>query len=290
MKPWITLLALGCGSAPAPTHPGAPTAQLSDAADARMVSIPAGRYIAGSTPEERNAAYDDHQASSGQDIAREHQWFAKEADRHVDQLPAFRIDLMPVTQVEFAEFVAQDLAPGPTIDDVAWETQGFAQDFATQVARFVWVDGRPPAGREDHPVVLVTQGEAAQYCAWRGKQHGEPRRLPTSAEFEKAARGDAGLAYPWGNAYESDQLNSAVKGPGDTTPVGTYARGASPYGVLDLAGNVFQWTSTRDGAKRIVKGSAWEDFAGVGRGASGHSRESTARHVIVGFRCAADAR
>jgi formylglycine-generating enzyme required for sulfatase activity len=285
----LLLLATGCGATPAPTHPGAPIAQLSEAADARMVSIPAGRYIAGSTPEERNAAYDDYQASSGQDTAREQQWFAKEADRHTDQLPAFRIDLMPVTQVEFAEFVGQDLAPGPTIDEAAWKAQGFAQDYTTEVARFLWVDGRPPAGREDHPVVLVTHAEAERYCAWRGKQHGEPRRLPTSAEFEKAARGDAGLAYPWGNAYQPDQLNSAVKGPGDTTPVGTFAHGASPYGVLDLAGNVFQWTATPDGARWIVKGSAWEDFAGVGRGASGHSRAPGARHVIVGFRCAADA-
>ena len=63
-------------------------------------------------------------------------------------------------------------------------------------------------------------------------------------EYEKAARGDGGLAYPWGNAYEPDKLNSAVKGPGDTVPVGQYTIGASPYGVLDLAGNVFEWTST----------------------------------------------
>ena len=96
--------------------------------------------------------------------------------------------------------------------------------------------------------------------------------------------------YPWGNAYEPDKLDSAVKGPGDTVPVGQFTSGASPYGVLDLAGNVFEWTSTPmpDG-KMTVKGSAWEDFAGVGRGASRHGRAQTVRHVIVGFRCAADA-
>jgi formylglycine-generating enzyme required for sulfatase activity len=92
--------------------------------------------------------------------------------------------------------------------------------------------------------VLVTHAEAEGYCAWRGAEHGETRRLPTSAEYEKAARGEGGFAYPWGSAYEASKLNSAVQGPRDTTPVGTYADGASPFGVLDLAGNVFHWTST----------------------------------------------
>ena len=104
------------------------------------------------------------------------------------------------------------------------------------------------------------------------------------------ANGAEGLAYPWGNLYDPEKLNSAVKGPHDTTPVGQFSTGASPYGLLDAAGNVFQWTSTRFKADRMtVKGSAWDDFAGVGRGASRHGRPATARHVIVGFRCAAPA-
>lgn len=283
----IAVACTACG-APVPAHPNAARAPLSSNADGRMITIEAGQYIAGSTPEERAAAYDDYLATAGHDGARERDWFGKEPERHIDKLPAFRIDLMPVTQVEYAEFVVQGLAPPPAIDAAAWKAQGFAQDYDTQVARFVWRDGRPPANHEDHPVVLVTYDEAERYCRWRG----EGRRLPTSAEYEKAARGESGFAYPWGNAFEGDKLNSAVQGPGDTTPVGTYSHGASPYGILDLAGNVFEWTSTPtvgEGSetKRIVKGSAWEDYAGVGRGASGHGRSPTARHVIIGFRCAA---
>jgi len=282
----IAIVVVGCGTPPVPANPNAGHSPLSTAADLRMISIPAGNYIAGSTPEERTTAYDDYQATAGNDLARENAWFAKEADRHISKLPAFQIDLMPVTQVEYAEFVAEGHAPAPAIDAAAWRAQGFHQDYETQVVRFVWRDGRPPGGREDHPVVLVTHDEAKRYCAWRGG-----RRLPTSAEFEKTARGEAGLTYPWGNAYEATKLNSAVNGPGDTTPVGTHTEGASPFGVLDLAGNVFQWTATpmeHAPEKMIVKGSAWEDHAGLGRGASGHGRPSTARHVIVGFRCAAD--
>lgn len=292
---WMLVAAVvGCGGPPArAAHPGAGGAPLSLAADAQLIAIPAGRYVAGSTPEERATAYDDYQATAGTDVARERRWFEREEERHIARLPAFRIDLLPVTQAQYAEYVAAGHAPPPAIDEAAWQAQGFAQDHATEVARFVWQGGRPPPGREDHPVVLVTWAEAAGYCAWRGTLRHATRRLPTSAEYEKAARGEQGQAYPWGNTFEPARLNSAVGGPRDTVPVGSINEGASPFGVLDLAGNVFQWTATpargEPGDQMLVKGSAWEDLGGLGRGAAGHGRPRTARHVIVGFRCAADA-
>ncbi|HEY5936914.1 MAG TPA: hypothetical protein VIU61_19830, partial [Kofleriaceae bacterium] len=112
----ITLLA-ACGSPPAPAHPSAARAQLSVAADAQLVVIPSGKYIAGSTPEERAAAYDDFQSTAGNDGARTNKWFDREEDRHlIEKMDAFRIDLKPVTQVEYAEFVAAGKAPAPAID------------------------------------------------------------------------------------------------------------------------------------------------------------------------------
>jgi len=287
MRPALLLVLGACGGA---QHiPQAAHAVLSIAADDRMIAVPSGQYIAGSTPEERAAAYDDYQQTAGHDAARENKWFDHEEDRRLTELPAFRIDLMPVTQAQYAEMVIAGKAKPPTIDEATWKAQGFNQDFATDVTRFLWKEGRPPQGREDHPVVLVTYEEAASYCAWRGEQRGQKRRLPTAAEYEKASRGDSGLTYPWGNAFEADKLNSAVKGPKDTTPAGQFNDGASPFGVLELAGNVFQWTSTPEhGERMVVKGSAWEDYAGLGRGAAYHGRPKQARHVIVGFRCAAD--
>jgi formylglycine-generating enzyme required for sulfatase activity len=280
-----------CGTPAAPVaHPRAADAQLSLAADEQMIEIPAGMFIAGSTPEERGQAYDDYQETSGTDAARERKLFDREEDRQQLPLPAYRIDLLPVTQAQFAEFVHARKAPAPAIDEAAWKAQGFTQDFATEVARFVWKDDRPPPGREDHPVVLVTWTEATAYCAWRGELAGASRRLPTAHEFEKATRGDKGVTYPWGNTFEPARLNSAVGGPRDTVPVGSHIEGKSPYGVLGLVGNVFQWTSTPFPPDEMtVKGSAWDDFAGVGRGASAHGRPKNARHVIVGFRCASDA-
>jgi formylglycine-generating enzyme required for sulfatase activity len=288
MKHCVLLLGVVACSSNAPARPQPSVGALSLAKDVQMVSVAGGKYIAGSTPEERQAAYDDYLATAGHDAARTNKWFEGEEERHLAAIDAYRIDLMPVTQAEYAEFVADHKAPPPTVDEATWNAQGFTQDYATAVARFNWQDGQPPTGREDHPVVLVTWDEASAYCAWRGSLRGEPRRLPSEAEFEKASRGDHGLAYPWGNTYEADLLNSAVKGPRDTTAVGQFVKGASPYGVLDAAGNVFQWTSSpfKEG-KMTVKGSAWDDFGGVGRGAGRHGRPTGARHVIVGFRCAA---
>ena len=292
MRVALVIALAACGAPRAAQHPGTDGAPLTIAADQRLITVPGGQFVAGSTPEERAAAYDDYQGSAGTDTARTEKWFEREADRHLETIAAFRIDLMPVTQAQFAELVAAGQASAPAIDEATWKAQGFTQDYASEVARFLWRDGRPPAGREDHPVVLVSWTDADRYCRWRGELVGEPRRLPTAAEYEKAVRGDNGLAYPWGNTFEPSRLNSAVGGPRDTEPAGTRVEGASSYGVLDLAGNVFHWTSTPSPAnagEMIVKGSAWEDYGGIGRGASWHDRPKTARHVIVGFRCAADA-
>jgi formylglycine-generating enzyme required for sulfatase activity len=284
----VVVVLAACSSTPNPAHPSGPSvAPLSLAKDQHMILIPAGQYIAGSTLEERAAAYDDYLQTAGHDTAREKKWFEGEEDRHVAVLESFRLDLMPVTQAEYAEFVHAKQASPPSIDQATWQAQGFLQDYAV-VEKFNWRDGRPPVGREDHPVVLVTWKEAEKYCAWRGQLVGQDRRLPSEAEYEKAARGSSGLAYPWGNVFEAAKLNSAVGGPRDTTPVGQFVDGKSPFGVLEVAGNVFQWTSTKfkDG-HMTVKGSAWEDFGGIGRGAARHGRPVGSRHVIVGFRCAA---
>ena len=286
-------LAAACAGAPmaaSPSNPGhVAHAPLSLAADERMVVIPAGRFVAGSTPEERATAYDNHVVAAGNDLARTEKWFDREAERHVVDVGAYRIDLMPVTQSQFAEFVLLERGAAPSIDQAAWPAQGIALDVATARARYAWRDSKPPVGREEHPVVLVTWDDADRYCRWRGTLRGERRRLPTADEFEKAARGDGGLAYPWGNGFEADKLNSAIGGPGDTTPVGNYATGASPYGLLDMAGNVLQWTATPADGEMVVKGSDWHAFAGLGRGASIDRRPRSGRFVVVGFRCAADA-
>lgn len=270
----LSLCAACGGEAARPAHPQAGRAPLSLAADDHMVLIPEGKYIAGSTPEERAAAYDDYQHATTTDIAREQHWFDNEEDRHQTSLPAFRIDLMPVTQAQYAELVATGAVPPPTLA-------------GPEVARFSWTSPTPPQDRLDHPVVGVTWDEAARYCAWRGELRGQVRRLPTAAEYEKAARGTTGLSYPWGNTFEPAKSNSADGGPKDTIPAGELAEGASEYGVLGMASNARQWTSTSAGpGAYLVKGSAWNDHAGIGRAAARRSTPASERAANVGFRCA----
>lgn len=309
---FVFAAALGCGgpglrlAPPQPLPAPAPMpadvvyrggqAGLSAAADAQMIAIPTSRSIAGSTREERETAYDDHAASSGKTSARDHGWFDKEEDRHVVEVPGYRLDLMPVTNSAYAEFVADGGAPAPSMDEATWKQQGFVQRWPDEVERYVWRDGVPPSGREDHPVVLVSWRDAAAYCVWRGQVVGAARRLPSAHELEKAARGLEGMPYPWGPVFDASKLNSAVNGPRDTVPVGSQPDVTGPFGVLDLAGNVFQWTATpwpptrpassAPDARMTVKGSAWDDWAGLGRGAAWHGRPRDVRHVIVGFRCA----
>lgn len=290
----LALTAIACSGTPATQSVNAAPyrggdAPISRAADRSMLYVPAGTTIVGSTPQEREQAYQDYKRTSGNDAARKNNWFERERARAAIQLAAFRIDPTPVTNAAYAEFIDDTRRAAPRIDEATWKKQGFIQRYATQVARFNWRGQRPPPRREDHPVVLVTWQDARDYCAWRAAVVGQPRRLPTASEYEKAARGAQGIVYPWGNSFDPSKLNSHVEGAGDTTAVGSFTQGASPYGMLDAAGNVFQWTSTPWPHRKdamTVKGSAWDDYGGVGRGASQHGRRRWVRHAIVGFRCA----
>jgi formylglycine-generating enzyme required for sulfatase activity len=103
--------------------------------------------------------------------------------------------------------------------------------------------------KRDHPVRYISWIDAMAYCQWLNErlQHELPEgfvlRLPTEAEWEKAARGVKGREYPWGNEFDKDRCNSAESNFQDTTPVGFYSpRGDSPYGCADMAGNVWEWT------------------------------------------------
>lgn len=98
-------------------------------------------------------------------------------------------------------------------------------------------------------------------------------------------RGTDGRLYPWGDSYDASRLNNADHGPFATMPVGSFPQGASPYGVLDGAGQVYEWTATKQGEKRrVVKGGSWDDHGGICRPAAWHARPQQLKHILIGFR------
>jgi formylglycine-generating enzyme required for sulfatase activity len=232
----------------------------------------------GSDERERNLA---RALSRPETVAAD--WFSAELSRHRDEIGAFCIDRLLVTQDRYAQFVRRTGHRPPGISRSEYQRQGFlVHDYDSGVTPYLWRGGAPPPSKGDHPVVLVSAADAEAFCRWRGP-HG---RLPTEAEWAKAARGADGRIFPWGNRWDPERLNSAARGPGMTTPVSRYPAGASPYDVLDAVGNVFQWTAgVLDDGRRILKGCAWDDDAGLCRPAFRHGRPAESRHILIGFRC-----
>jgi formylglycine-generating enzyme required for sulfatase activity len=220
-----------------------------------------------------------------------------EGPAHRVMLAPFLIDRLPVTNAEFADFL--NAAGGPMGEDGR--------------RLFDWDDGdarihkqgnayRADSGFADRPVVEPSWPGALAYCRWKGK------RLPTEAEWERAAKGTEGRPYPWGHAAPDASRAQFGSGWGETVPVGTPAAGATPEGVKNLAGNVHEWVSSlywpypyraRDGredpdasGERVTRGGAADTGAETlrttwrGRGVSRNPRSG---HHNIGFRCAKSA-
>ncbi len=146
-----------------------------------------------------------------------------------------------------------------------------------------WKGGDIPKGKENHPVVEVSWGDAQAFCHWTGL------RLPTEQEWEKGARGTDGRAYPWGNQDPNASLCNFDRNIGDTTPVNRYSGGASPYGLLDMAGNVWDWCEDwYDSNKkyRVLRGGSWGNARNHVRSALRPRSTPDDRVSLIGFRCA----
>ncbi len=195
---------------------------------------------------------------------------------------AYCIGRYPVTNAQYARFLAENPShPVPRLDE------DWARPYNWNLHRRTY-----PQGKANHPVVLVSWKDALAYCEWAGV------RLPTEEEWEKAARGEDGRAYPWGDVFDPIWANVRKSGIGSTTPVGVYPEGASPYGLLDCAGNVWEWTSSQAGAgssdgsqshpegQVIIRGGSWNFRAEDARCfARDHSQPGN-RSNRIGFRVA----
>ena len=254
------------------------------------IEIAAGAYVRGSDRAEREAAYRLDEVAYGHSITRTNKWYESEFARGPAKIPAFAIMRTPVTNQQYAAFVREAGHRSPDIDRETWRRYGLIHPYE-RTRRHAWRDKSPPRARGNHPVVLVSHDDARAYAAWLSLKTGARWRLPSEEEWEKAARGTDGRRFPWGLKFDPRQLNSADHGPFDTVGVGSYPTGVSPFGLLDAAGQVFEWTSTPSGVgRRIVKGGSWDDKGcGICRPAARHSRPEDLKHILIGFRLVREA-
>ena len=249
-----------------------------------VVEIPAGAFVFGSDDAEREAAYVLDEQAYRHRVTRENGWYDGEWDRHKVQLDGYFISRCLITNRQYQRFLEATGHRVPDVDPDTWRSYKLIHPYQ-RTRRFSWIDGLA-SGREEHPVVLVSRDDAENYALWLSEKTGSQWRLPSEREWEKAARGVDGRRFPWGDEFFPERLNSHDQGPFDTLPVGSYPAGASPFGLLDAAGQVFEWTSGNKGDGRaIVKGGSWDDKGcGVCRPAARHSRPTNLKHILIGFR------
>lgn len=300
---------VGCSSDAPPPAPPPPQG---------MILIPAGDFVMGSDRVDESKLTEE--------FGFRQPMYLDEHPQHKVNLKAFYIDRLEVTNADYKAFVQATGTTEPAlwvqngynvsdeklrsfrIETLQWAAREYfhldmdtrALDKEALLAELEKIQGQ----RDSLPVTAVNWYDAASYCRWKGK------RLPTEAEWEKAARGTDGLEYPWGRDWDPSRVNTSEnsgENDVDLRPVGSFAEDRSPYGVLDMGGNVSEWVADwyeaypgatfksefYGGIHKVIKGGG----AGVGhyaisyffRAARRGQADPSAVSTDVGFRCASNA-
>jgi formylglycine-generating enzyme required for sulfatase activity len=269
-----------------------------------FVYVPAGEFVMGSREEEIDAALEQCQQY---DDSCERSRFAHEAPTHTVYLDGYWIGQTEVTNAQFRYFMEAD---GYTTERY-WSLEGWTWRLENSITEPQFWQNANFNGNQQ-PVNGVSWHEADAYSRWLAETSSLPIRLPTEAEWEKAARGTDGRTYPWGNDWDASRANYCDKrckaeaenddGYAYTSPVGIFAEGASPYGAVDMAGNVWEWTGDwydsgyyatspernpigpDGGSEHVLRGGAWDNNPTSLRGAHRSRFDPDRRNHNVGVR------
>jgi toxoflavin biosynthesis protein ToxD len=265
--------------------------------DPEFVFISAGEFISGSDRTERDYGYrlsaqalasSTEQVSQLEQQLKQRSWFESETAHQERSLAAFCIRRNLITNADYQAFIAATGHRSPSISEADYQQQGFLVHPYREVQPYLWTGKDYPPGTEQHPVVLVSYEDALAFAKWKGQQAEQTYRLPTADEWEKAARGTEGRYFPWGNEWQKGATNWAGSGIEGTSAIAIFPLSRSLYGVEDMAGNVFEYSSTiqQRGVQAIVvmKGCSWDDSPGFCRAAYQHTRPVQSRHILFGFR------
>jgi iron(II)-dependent oxidoreductase len=193
-----------------------------------MIPVPAGSFIMGTRSEELDDLFI---LMKKEKPSMPYEQRLREAPQFEICVSAYEIGRYPITNGEYATFIASTGREPPAH----------------------WESDKPPERLMNHPVVNVMWLDAVAYCEWLSRKTDKDYRLPTEAEWEKAARGTDGRRYPWGHKWNADLCNNVETGPKTTTPVGRFSpEGDSPYGCADMIGNVWEWCSSRYGGTEVT--------------------------------------
>ena len=215
-------------------------------------------------------------------LGLEAKWIEKECPRYTVQLAPYRIALYPVTNQEYRTFLLDT---------------GYSELPSS------WAFRRYPDERANHPVYTVSVKAAMDYAEWLAKRTGRGFRLPSEAEWEFAAAGRDGVEFPWGNEFNADLCNTAETGLFNTTSVGVFAGGESPYGVSDMAGNVEEYIADQytpypdgnlvsdhlteiHGDYYVARGGSFARFRDLARTRRRHGHNPRSVTYAMGFRLA----
>ena len=242
-----------------------------------MLRIPGGEVEIGLPTDAIDAA-----TAANAHLGIDRAWIAKEAPRHTVTLAPYAMARYPVTNGEYRAFL---IATGHSEIPTSWAFR------------------RYPVERANHPVYTISASAADAYAAWIAAKTGRAFRLPSEAEWEYAAAGPEGREYPWGDAFDPALANTAECGLLDSSPVGVFLGGESPFGLCDMGGNVEEYTADTyapypgglavndhlvqiHGRYRVARGGGFSRFADLARTRRRHGHNPRSATYAMGFRLA----